>query len=1085
MRCGACHTENAGEGNFCSRCGRPLRQPCAACGHANDPDGRFCGRCGRPLTPAVAEAEPARRIPAGGERRQLTVLFCDIVGSTQLAARLDPEDWYAVAARYQQCAAKAVERFGGHIAQFQGDGFLTYFGYPLVYDDSPERGVRAALGMLDALERLNAELTREHGIRIAVRIGIHTGEVVLAPGGRDETDLFGEAVHLTARVQHLGGPDEIVVTDPTCRLVRGLFLMEERGVHDVAGFHEPVSLYRVVAPTGVRGRLSTAPPGGLTPFVGRDAERSLLASRWERVRDAHGQVVLVSGEPGLGKSRLLQVFRDDIAGTPHTWIECTASSYHEQTPFFCVADMLQQALTRQCGDAVDEQLGLLDRAVGMAGLDPARAVPLVAEMIGLVPPAGRYPEAAGEPAERRHRLLTTLVQWVLGAAAAQPLVLVVEDLMWADPSTLELLELLAHQVPTAPVLLLYTARPEFRSPWPPRSNFLTVTLNRLSREEVRRMITSGAAASTSTELVDALAERSDGVPLFAEELTRLMKDARQRFAENEIPATLHDLLMTRLDRVGPARRIAQIGAVIGREFSYELLAAVAGAPGPDLDAALTRLADAELLHARGFPPDASYVFKHALIRDAAYASLLKSRRRELHLAIARALASRDVAEAPPELLAHHYTEANEIEAAWQAWRQAGESAVARSALREAAEHFATALRLLGTLPDAPGRARQALDVQILYGQALAATKGYGAGEVIDAFDRARELAQQAGATPELRAVLFGLWASIAGKGELRVADELADELLGMGERSGVRGELVWGHLARGVNRYSRGECVGARKDLARGVALYRESDRPPSPSDPGVMALSYAAVNSWALGLFDEARSLSREALALARALRNPFADAWAGLFTGVLHVSLREPGRAMEHTDPLLATCREHKFSLFVGLLTIVRGAALAEDGRHAEGCRELRDGLELYRATGQRVSHRLYLSWLAQACLAAGSIDEAAAAVDEGFAVSPEEHLCEPELHRLRAEILAGRRAEPATIEASYREAIALAARQELRSLELRAATSWVRWCGGGSSSDEAWRHLAELCAWFPETVTNRDLDEARAVLREAVLR
>jgi tetratricopeptide (TPR) repeat protein len=475
------------------------------------------------------------------------------------------------------------------------------------------------------------------------------------------------------------------------------------------------------------------------------------------------------------------------------------------------------------------------------------------------------------------------------------------------------------------------------------------------------------------------------------------------------------------------------------------------------------------------------VFKHALIRDAAYASLLKSRRRELHLAIARVLAEHaHDAEAPPELLAHHYTQASEPEAAWPAWRRAGELAMARSALREAVEHFATALRLLATLPEAPERARQALDVQILYGQALAATKGYGAREVTDAFARARELAQEAGATAELRSVLFGLWASLAGKGELRDADELADELLAMGERSGVPGELVWGHLARGIDRYSRGEVAGAREDLGRAVVLYRGSDRPASPSDPGVMALSYAAVNSWMLGLFDEARAHSRESLALARELQNPFAEAWAGFFTGALHVFLREPDRALEHTDPLLATCTEHKFSLFVGLLTIVRGAALSLDGRHAEGCRELRSGLDLFRATGQRVAHRLYRAWLAEACLAAGAVDEAADTVRETLAIAPDERLFEPELHRLQAEILAIRGARPEEVEASYRESIERAHQQGARALELRAATSWARWRGGRRPSEEALQRLAEVCEWFPEAVTTRDLDEARALLR-----
>src|SRR5215468_294924 len=744
--------------------------------------------------------------------------------------------------------------------------------------------------------------------------------------------------------------------------------------------------------------------------------------------------------------------------------------------------MIQQGLSRQCGEAPEERLVFLERALTASGLDPREGVPLLAGLIGLPLPPGRYPPIGGSPAHQRERLIATLARWLLAAAEIQPAVLVVEDLMWADPSTIELLELLGHQAATARVLLLYTARPEFRCPWQPRSNLTIVTLNRLDRQQVREMIVR-RTHSALMDLVETLVARSDGVPLFAEELTSLVTGAAGRFALGEVPATLQDLLAARLDRVGPARRIAQIGAAIGREFSYRLLEAIAGSTAADLGDALARLTDAELLHARGFPPDATYVFKHALIRDAAYGTLLKSRRRELHVAIARALTDRfpDTVETMPELLAHHFTEAGELETAWRQWQRAGELAVARSALLEAAGHFRTGLELLGTLPDAPERVQQALNLQVLLGQALAATKGYGARDVTDAFARARELARQAGGTPELLSVLFGLWTSIAGQGELGVARGLADELLVVAERAGMRTEMVWGHLAHGVNHYSLGDLTGAREHLARVVLLYREVERPASPSDPGVMALSYATVNSWTLGLVDEARELSRESLELAQHLRNPLAVAWARFFTGALHVFLREPRRALEHVEPLIALSTEHGFTLFVGLATIVRGAALSEDGRHEEGLAELRKGLDLYRATGQRVSHRLYLCWLAQAYAAAGAVGEAAATVDEALGMPTDERLFEPELHRLHAELLARQNGGLARVEASFREAIELARRQGARSLELRAATSHARWLRAAGRGDEGRLRLEAVGGWFSAATVTPDLDEARALLRE----
>jgi class 3 adenylate cyclase/tetratricopeptide (TPR) repeat protein len=1084
MRCAACSHENLPGARFCSGCGVGLERICEGCGHASGAGALFCSACGRSLAPAAAAAEhqaPATDQPVG-ERRQLTVLFCDMVGSTDLAARLDLEEWHTINASYQRCGAEVVERFGGHLTKFQGDGFLTYFGYPLAHDDDPERGTRAGIAILDALVPLSERLERQHGARLAVRVGIHTGDVVIGEGGGKDADVFGEAVHLAARVQQLAGPNEVLVSETTYRLVSGLFVMEERGSHPLRGIPKPVALYRVLQPSGARGRLHTRGPRALTPFVGREEERSLLLSRWGRARDGEGQVVLVTGEPGIGKSRLLQVFQDDIAGHAQTWIECATSSYHASTPFFCLIEMLQQGLSRQCGESPEQRLIFLERALATTGLDPGEGVPLIAGLIGLPLPPGRYPPLAGSAAQQRHRLMATLARWLLAVAAIQPAVLVVEDLMWADPSTIELLELLGQQVATAPVLLLYTARPEFRQTWPPRSNLTVVTLNRLGRQHVRQMIASRQAVAL-TELVETLVARSDGVPLFAEELTSLMIDAAGRFAQSEVPSTLQDLLTARLDRLGPARRIAQIGAAIGREFPYRLLEEIAGSTVKDLETALAGLTDAELLYARGFPPDATYVFKHALIRDAAYGSLLKSRRRELHVAIARALADRfpDTAEAMPELLAHHFTEAGELETAWRQWQRAGEVAVARSALLEAAGHFTMALKLLRTLPAAPGRVQQALTLEVLLGQALAATKGYGARDVTDAFARARELARQAGGTPELLSVLFGLWASIAGQGEFGIARTLADELLEVAEGGGLRTEMVWGHLAHGVNHYSLGDLTTAREHLARVVVLYREVERPAGPSDPGVMALSYATVNSWTLGLVDEARERSREALELAQHLRNPLAVAWARFFTGALHVFLREPRRALEHVDPLIALSAGHGFALFAGLGTIVRGAALSEDGRHDEGVAELRTGLDVYRATGQRVSHRLYLCWLAQAYAAAGAVEEAAATIDEALGMPTDERLFEPELHRVRAELLARQNGEATRVEASFRTALDLARRQSARSLELRSGTSYARWLQIAGRGDEGRKHLAEVCGWFSAASGGRDLDEARVLLRE----
>jgi predicted ATPase len=703
-----------------------------------------------------------------------------------------------------------------------------------------------------------------------------------------------------------------------------------------------------------------------------------------------------------------------------------------------------------------------------------------------LPVPERYPSLEMAPELRRRKTLEVLAAWNLALGELQPMVLLVEDLHWCDPSSLELLGRLVEQSSTARVLLLLTARPEFAAPWPTRSNLTTLQLARLTKRQAREMVAGVSGEALPTEVLETIVARADGVPLYLEELTKAVVEPGAVRSVEAIPATLQDSLMARLDRLSAAKEVAQRAAVLGREFSYALLAASVAIEEAALRRGLVCLVEAEILFARGEPPNATYTFKHVLIQESAYSSLLRRTRLELHGRVVRALVAHfpEQVDAEPEIVARHAERAGLLDEAVTYYQRAGERAVARSALLEAAGHFTTALQLLGTLPNAPGRAQETLDLQVLLGQALAATKGYGAREVTDAFARARELARQVGGTPQLLSVLFGLWTSIAGQGEFRIARDLADELLAVAERARMRAEMVWGHLAHGINHFSLGDAATAREHLNQVVALYKTVERPARPSDPGVMALSYASFNSWTLGLFDEAREHSRESLELAERLRNPLAVAWAGFFTAMLHVVLREPLRALEHAEPVIALCTEHQFSLFVGLTTIVRGAAISEDGRHEEGLAELRKGLGLYFATGQRVSHRLYLALLAQACMAAGAIDEAAATVEEALGMRTDERFFEPELHRLRAELLSRQGAEPARVEGSFRAAIELARRQAARALELRAATSYARWLRIARRADEARQHLDQVCRWFPGGLDIRDLVDAKALLEELQL-
>ncbi|MGH7813751.1 MAG: AAA family ATPase [Candidatus Binataceae bacterium] len=577
MNCSKCGAANARGLKFCEQCGAPFSRCCPKCEFENSPAARFCGECGVPLTAAPAgpqadAAAPSAALAAEGERRHLTVLFCDLVGSTEIAARLDPEEWRDIAAQYQRTAAEAVTRLGGRVAKYLGDGLVVYFGYPEAHEDDAERAARAGLSIVDAVAELNQRLsTGNHRVKLAVRVGVDTGSVVVGQGGGTEAEVFGDVPNIAARVQALATPDSVLITGAVQEIVAGLFEVEDCGEQRLKGISHPVQLYRAVKAGAVRRRAHGVAARSPSRFVGREDELHLLMSRWERARDGEGQLILVAGEAGIGKSRLVEEFRARIKDGVHLWIECAGEQFFESTPFHGVTQILGQALRWRGDESGEERVRQLERSMELAGMKPGEAVPLVAEMLDLPIPK-KFPPLLFSPGQKRKRLLAALAGWVLGTRKQKPLVIAIEDLHWVDPSTLEVAQTLVEQAATVPVMLLFTARPEFRAPWPMRSHHAQITLNRLNDRQTREMIAGVAARSTlAGDVIDAVVKRTDGVPLFAEELTRLMLDGDGRAVAHEIPATLHDSLMARLDRLGAAKNVAQMAAVIGREFSYELL----------------------------------------------------------------------------------------------------------------------------------------------------------------------------------------------------------------------------------------------------------------------------------------------------------------------------------------------------------------------------------------------------------------------------------------------------------------------------------------------------------------------------------
>jgi len=1049
---------------------------CPRCGANNKPAAKFCNECATPLNASAAAAIVESRDDLAGERRHLTVLFCDLVGSTEIASRLDPEQWREIVADYHRAAAQAIERFGGRVAQYLGDGVMAYFGYPQAHDNDAERAARAGLAIVDAISKLNQHPARP---RLAARVGIDSGAVVVGAGAGKDTDVFGDAPNIAARVQAAAEPGAVIVTDATHRLVSGLFVVEDLGGHALKGIDRPVQLYRVIQPSGVRGRLQAAAAArGLTAFVGREDELRLLMNRWERTRDGEGQVALIIGEAGIGKSRLMQRFHEQIAGTPHTWVEAAAGAFYQNTPFYPVSELLRELLAWRSDESAEARLARLEPALELAGLKPAEALPLIAPLLDLPIPAN-YPSPALSPEQQRRRLLATLVEWALGAARAQPTVIATEDLHWADPSTLELLQLLVEQGATARLLLLYTARPEFRVPWPPRAHHTQITLNRLSSRNVRTMVEEVTAhKALSEETIAAVVERTGGVPLFVEELTRAVLESGATLAGREIPVTLHDSLMARLDRLGPAKEVIQIGAVIGGEFSYELLHAAHPIAEQDLQRALCTLADAELLYVRGIAPEASYQFKHALIRDAAYEALLKSRRKELHRLVAQTIEGKFPAlrDAHPEVLARHWTEAGETEPAIGEWSRAGEAARARNAFSEALESYEQALTLLNVLSESPERDVRELELRQSVAQMLSVTRGYAAPETRDATERAAALAEKSGNLAQLVGWVMSRWVVAHDSGDVPAETTLADQTLELAVREGSPTSLASAHAVQILTRYLLGDLASVEKHFMAGLEFF---DDPGFRRYPGAATgtFGYAAMNAWALGRADVARERMARMIADGN---TPFDLAFSLSFAALTRIYMREYEQAETLAARALELSEKHQFPFVAALSRCNIGRARAELGRATEGVALIRRGIAGLLEVGFRLGIPIYTASLAAAQRREGAIADALETVEQALRANPDQLVSRPEMLRLRGELRL-KQGQMESAEADFREAIALAQKMGAKTLELQATTSLARLLSKRGERAEARSVLAEIYDWFTEGFDTADLKDAKALLDE----
>jgi class 3 adenylate cyclase/predicted ATPase len=1063
----------------------------------------------------VEQAKPAQDISphvepptSDAERRQLTVMFCDLVGSTELSGQIDAEDYREVVRAYQTSCGDVIEHFGCHIAQTLGDGLLIYSGYPVAHENDAERAVRVGLGILDAMKALNERLEQDRGVRLAVRIGIHTGLVVIGEvgvGTRQEQLALGEVPNVASRVQGLADPETVVISEATYRLVQGYFDCQTLGEQALRGVAETVVVYRVVSESGAQSRLDAAGSRGLTPLVGRESESTLLFERWEQAQDGHGQVILLSGEAGIGKSRLVQVLKDHVAEEPHTRLECRSSPYYTNSALYPITDFLQWTLRFQSDDTPETKLGKLEQNLRQYRLPLEESVPLFATLLSLPVPEDHYPPLTFSPQRQRQKTLESIMAIVLELAEREPVLFILEDLHWTDPTTLELLDLLIDQTPTASLYALLTCRPEYRPTWSHRSYLTEITVRHLSQSQIERLAQQVAnGQGLPAEVVQQIVEKTDGVPLFVEEMTKAvlesgyLKETDRQYeltgslGSVSIPVTLHDSLMSRLDRLATAKAVAQYAAVIGRQFSYELLHAVSQLDESMLQQELGRLVEAELVYQRGLPPQATYTFKHTLIQDAAYQSLLRSTRQQVHQRIAQVLEARfpTVVEAQPELVAQHYTAAGCTEQAVVYWQRAGQQASDRSAHLEAISHFTTGIELLTTLPETPEHTQHALTLHIALGAALQMTKGHAAPEVEHAYTQAHTLCQKVGETPELIPVLFGLWRFYSARPQFHAAREIGNTLLRLTQQADDPTLSVIAHYALGATWFCLGALPTARPHLEEGIARYTLDQRHAPAfrmgANPGVACRAYAAMTLWLLGYPDQALALLHEALTLAHALSHPFSLAFARCWAAVVYQLRRDAPAVHKHAEAAVALATEQGFPLWTAWGTSLRGWALARQAQGEAGLALVRQGIVSFRATGQALVIPYLRTLLAEVSAQLGHSADGLQALAEAHTLMEhnEERWWEAEIHRLRGVLLLR---QPGTLQAEaetwLQRALDMARRQEAKSLELRAAMSLARLWQSRNKRKDAYDLLTPVYNWFTEGFDTADLIDAKALLDELV--
>ncbi|MFP6748644.1 MAG: AAA family ATPase [Alphaproteobacteria bacterium] len=1032
-----------------------------------------------------APIDPPRAVEA--ERRQLTVMFCDLVGSTALSQTLDPEDLRDVMRRYQDAVAGAVTRYGGHVAKYLGDGVLAYFGWPRAYEDQAERAVRAALAAVEAVN--DVKITDDKAL--AARAGIATGQVVVGDlvgeSGREADAVTGETPNLAARLQGLAVPGAVVIGATTRQLVGNVFDVSDIGAQDLKGFDAAVPAWRVIGESSADSRFEAAHGDTVTQFVGRDHELGLLEERWSRARNGEGQIVLLSGEAGIGKSRMVRALREGIGQGGHFHLRYQCSPHHVNSALYPIIRRMRRAAGFAAEDTNDLKLDKMEAILRFSETDVEAKAPLFAALLSL-PGERRYGALELQPQQFRSQVNEALIKQVLALARRRPVLFIFEDAHWIDPTTEVLISDLLARLSGSSILVVITHRPEYSPPWMEHPRLTALALSRLGRDQGLALISAAGGMALPEAVREAIADRAEGVPLFAEELTRAVIDEGGASVDRAgIPETLRALLMARLDRLGEAKELAQVGAAIGREFPHELVAAVAQWNEGKLTAALDGIVASGLVIRRGSGGEAVYTFKHALVQDEAYSSLLRARRRQLHHRIAEILEERfpDRAKFEPELLAHHYTEGGDGERAVTYWSLAGQHAIERSANLEAAAHLGRGIELLDALPPSQVRWRREIELQSSLGVAFISTKGFTAPEVARTYERCKELCQLVGDKAGLFTANWGLWLGKQNSIQFADADALSGELLDLAEGQNDPGSSLQAHHAAWTTCFSSGDLLQTLQHAEAGNGLYDiEAHRSQAfhfgGHDAGVCGLNFAAWSAWLLGYPERAQVEIQKALALAETFDHPFSSGTAHTYAATIFRYSGEILLVRSWARSAIEIARIHGFmgTLWTAMSAGHEAWVFGQEGDEDAALDGARAVLERKGPLLFRPSH---LANLGEICLLFGHLDEGLSRLDEGLELVQQtgERWWESELFRLKGATLSAQGGDVRQIEAIYRQALEIAGAQSARSLELRAATSFARFLSERDRAGEAVDLLAPVHGWFTEGFDTPDLKDAKALL------